>query len=161
MQIWYWFFGGKFLWERGMNLSRWRQILIANCVICIIASFYYQDQNADCGLYCQDNFSNCLFIPNREDKFEHESILTKHSCLGSKPLWKCPIGYLCYAFRGFVCLRGRLIWQWTCISTLYCFLLRGFRYTWRLLSLVSHPLHVFSTVTRGTTTFHTAKLKTP
>ena len=34
--------------------------------------FYYQDQTAFSGLYCQANFSNnyCLFILKREDKFE-------------------------------------------------------------------------------------------
>ena len=36
----------------------------------MMVSFYYQDQNAFSGLYCQANFSNCLFIPKREDKFE-------------------------------------------------------------------------------------------
>ena len=36
----------------------------------MIASFYYQDQNATGGLYCQANFSNCLFIPKGENKFE-------------------------------------------------------------------------------------------
>ena len=38
---------------------------------CMMASFYYQDQNAVSGLFCQANFSNCLFIPKREDKFKY------------------------------------------------------------------------------------------
>ena len=38
--------------------------------ICMMASFYYQDQNDVGGLYCQGNFSNCLFIRKREDNFE-------------------------------------------------------------------------------------------
>ena len=33
-------------------------------VICMMASFYYQDH------YGEANLSNCLFIPKREDKFE-------------------------------------------------------------------------------------------
>ena len=59
----------------------------------MMTSFYFQDQNAVSGLYCQANFSNCLFIPKREDEFEKESILTKHSGLGSKmtPSCKWPI----------------------------------------------------------------------
>ena len=36
----------------------------------MMASFYYQDQNAVSGLYWQANISNCLLIPKREDKFE-------------------------------------------------------------------------------------------
>ena len=32
--------------------------------------FYSQYQNAVSGLNCQTNFSNCLFIPKREDKVE-------------------------------------------------------------------------------------------
>ena len=50
-----------------------------------MASFYYRDQNAVSGLSCwADNFSNCLLISKKEDQFEWESILTKHSGLGSK-----------------------------------------------------------------------------
>ena len=49
-----------------------------------MALFHYQDQVAVSGLYCQDNFSNILFIPKREDQFELEGILKKHFCLGSK-----------------------------------------------------------------------------
>ena len=30
----------------------------------------YQEQHAVSGLYCEANFSNCIFIPEREDKFE-------------------------------------------------------------------------------------------
>ena len=41
--------------------------LIVNCMM---ASFHYHDQNAVSGLCCQANFSNCLFIPKGEDKFE-------------------------------------------------------------------------------------------
>ena len=48
-----------------------------------------QDQNAVSSLYCETNFSNCLFISKREDKFEPESILTKHSGLGSKITPSC------------------------------------------------------------------------
>ena len=36
----------------------------------MMASFYYQDQNAISGVYWQANISNCLFIPKREGKFE-------------------------------------------------------------------------------------------
>ena len=55
----------------------------------MIESFYFQDQNAVTGPYCQANFSNCLFSPKRGDKFEYESILTKHSGLGSKIMPSC------------------------------------------------------------------------
>ena len=55
----------------------------------MMASFYYQDQNAVSGLYCEANFSNVLFIPKRGDKFEQESILTNHSGLGSKISSSC------------------------------------------------------------------------
>ena len=43
----------------------------------MMASFYYQDQNAVSysGLYCEANFSNCLFIPKREDKFNKKAFL--------------------------------------------------------------------------------------
>ena len=70
----------------------------------MMASFNYQDQNAVSGLYCQANFSSCLFIPKREDKFERESILTK--CLASKvtPSCKWPIESLNILNRFFASL---------------------------------------------------------
>ena len=41
--------------------------------------------NAVSGLYCEAYFLNFLFIPKSEDKFELESIFTKHSGLDSLP----------------------------------------------------------------------------
>ena len=48
-----------------------------------LVSFYYQDQNAASGLYCQANFSNnyCFLL---EGKLKQENVLTKHSGLVSK-----------------------------------------------------------------------------
>ena len=54
----------------------------------MIASFYL-DQNSVGGLYCEANFSNCLFIPKGEDKLEKANILRKHSGLGSKITPSC------------------------------------------------------------------------
>ena len=50
----------------------------------MMASSYCQDQIAVGGLYCEANFSNRLFVPKREEKFEKETILTKHSGIGRK-----------------------------------------------------------------------------
>ena len=38
----------------------------------MVETFYYQDQNADSGLYCMTNLSNnfCSCTPKIEDKFE-------------------------------------------------------------------------------------------
>ena len=55
----------------------------------MMASFYYQDQNAISGLHCEANFSNVLFIPKRGDKLEQECILTNRSGLGSKISSSC------------------------------------------------------------------------
>ena len=55
----------------------------------MMASFYYQDQNAVSGLDWWANFCNCLFILKGEVKFEYESISIKHSGLGSKMTPPC------------------------------------------------------------------------
>jgi len=55
----------------------------------MMALFHCQDQDVVSGFYCQDNFSNILLIPKKEDKFELEGILIKHFCLGSKITPSC------------------------------------------------------------------------
>ena len=73
----------------GMGICVHTFVKEAGICIRMMAPFYYQDQNAVSGLYCQVNFFNCLFISKREDKFEEESILPKHSGLGSKITPSC------------------------------------------------------------------------
>ena len=58
----------------------------------MMVSIYYQDQNAVSGLYCQVIFSNSLFIPMRENKFEWGNILSKHSGPDAKII--TPLPYL-------------------------------------------------------------------
>lgn len=85
-----------------LSLKYWTYLTVTNSCkscrkgyICMMALFHYQDQDAVSGFCCQDSFSNILFNPKREDKFEYKGILTKHFCLGSKITLSC---------------KGRIIW---------------------------------------------------
>ena len=74
--------------------------------------FTTKDRMLFSGLYCQANFSNCPFIPKLEDKFEWESILTKHSSLGSRITpsckWLNPRYLVSHSNMAAVCLFRRV-----------------------------------------------------
>ena len=53
----------KRVWTYWFLLIGWKRVVIFASHKCIMASFYYQVQNAVNGLYCQANFSNFLCIP--------------------------------------------------------------------------------------------------
>ena len=52
----------KRVWTYWFLLIGWKRVFIFASHKCIMASFYYQVQNAVNGLYCQANFSNFLSI---------------------------------------------------------------------------------------------------